>query len=331
MARAGLRVGVVGATGALGSQLIEVLGERHFPVVQLLPLATDDSLGSEVELFGEAIPVETGEVSVTGLDLLFLCAPPGASLEWARKALHAGVACIDVSGALSGQSEVPLLVADLEPSREELGRPVLAVPAGASLAWLMVLAPLARQAGLERVVGTSLHSVSSAGRAGAETLHAEVVALFNQREAPESSVFPHEVAFDCVPWVGEAEGDATDVEERLGRDLRRVLGPELAVQVTSVRVPTFAGLGASLLVETREPLSPETLSAALDKASGIEVWSGAVPGPTLRDATGRDAVLVGRVRHARGSERVLQLWLAADPQRLAAGQAVRLAQARSGG
>jgi aspartate-semialdehyde dehydrogenase len=325
----GLRVAVAGATGALGGELIEVIEERRFPAINLLALASERSLGETVELRGDVFDVESGARSLRSLDLLFLCAPPPASLEWARLALRESVPCIDLSGALAGAPDVPLLAAELAPSAEALRAPILAAPAGPALAWAIALAPLARGAGLVRVVGTALESASSGGRRGIESLSAESIALFSQQDLPDPTVFERPVAFDCVPALGEAATEgSTPHEDALARDLERLLGAGLRIGATTLRVPTFVGTGASLAVETREPLSPSEACALLAKAPGVELVDPALSVPTTRTAAGRDVVLAGRVRRDPSCERGLLLWLAADALRLAAVNGVKLAEAR---
>jgi aspartate-semialdehyde dehydrogenase len=265
--------------------------------------------------------------------VLFLCVPRESALDWIRLALHAEVPCIDCTGAVAEVNEVPLLVPELGLPPEALAGPVLAVPPGPALAWALVLAPIHARARLRRVVATGLESVSSGGRSGVDTLRAEVISLFNQTEPPDSSVFPCAVAFDCVPQVGapgtdEATHEATGGESDLTHQLGRLLRTELALAVTSVQVPAFAGIGASLALETEEPLAPAALRDLLGKAPGVEVWDPGRPGPTTREPTGRGVVLVGRIRRDPSVPAGLLLWLAADPVRLAAQTAVRLAELR---
>jgi aspartate-semialdehyde dehydrogenase len=313
----------------MGSDLLSVLEARRFPLTELVPVATERSMGRVVEFQEQSIPVETQLPSLRGLGLVFLCVPSEEALEWVRAALHAEVPCIDLSGSVEGAGEVPLLVANLCPDPVDLLQPVIATPAGPTLAWSLVLEPIHRCAGLRRVIGTAFEAVSGAGSAGIEALQAEAIALFGQRTVPEPTVFPQGIAFNCIPMVGEAgEGADTEVEEALVRGLRRLLGDELPVAVTAVRVPTFSGTGASIAVEVAEELSAAELEELLAKSPGVALPGDAMPSPTTRDAAESEMVLVGRIRRDPTSERGLLFWLAADPVRLAASNAVQLAEAR---
>jgi aspartate-semialdehyde dehydrogenase len=325
----GLRVAVIGATGTMGGDLLSVLEARRFPLAELIPVATERSIGRVVEIHGQSIPVETDLPSLRGLGLVFLCVPGREAPEWVRAALHAEVPCIDLSGAMEGAEDVPLLVANLQPDPVDLLQPVIAAPAGPTLAWSLVLEPIHRYVGLRRVIGTAFEAVSGAGSAGIESLRAEAIALFGQLEAPESTVFPHGIAFNCIPVVGEAgEGAQTGAEEALVRGLRRLLGAELPVAVTAVRVPIFSGTGASIAVEVAEDLSAAELHELLAKSPGVTLPDDTMPSPTILEAVESETVLVGRIRRDSSSERGLLLWLAADPVRLAASNAVRLAESR---
>ena len=329
MASGGVRIGIVGATGALGGEVLAALSASPLPVREIVPIASERSLGRDVEFQGEVYPVETDGPSLRGLDLVFLCAPAAQSLEFVREALRAEVACIDLSGATAASSEVPLGVAEFGVEPEAVRAPVVATPTGPALAWALVLRPLDERARLGRVTGTSVEGASVAGREGIESLYVESLALFNHTEAPEAEVFSAPVAFDCLPAVGPVGEDGHSRHETLlVRTLGRLLGPRTKLGVTSVQVPTFLGHGAVLGVETEEDLEPAEAVAVLDKASGVEVWREGGAGPSTRAAAGRDAVLVGRVRRDPSRERSLLLWLAADLLRLSAVNAVRLATPR---
>jgi aspartate-semialdehyde dehydrogenase len=317
--------------------VIAVLEERRFPLSELLPFATDRSLGEDIEFRGDEIPVECEMPALRGLDLLILCTPPGAALELVREALRAEVPCIDCSGALAGSPEVPLQVADLCSPEASRAAPVLAAPAGPTLAWAHVLAALEGAAGIERVVGTVLQSAAHAGRRGIEALSGETVSLLSQQEPPACEVFAGQVAFDCIPAVGDpgAGGEesahgaiAADAETRV--ELRRLINRDLSLSVTVVQVPTFLGDGSSIAVETRRAIQPGEVAAILQKVPGVELWEGGLHGPTTRDTAGRDGALVGRLRQDTSREKGLLLWLVADSLRLAAVNAVKLAETRLG-
>ncbi len=330
MSGAGLRVAVIGATGALGSELLTVLDERRFPLADVVPVATDRSLGSEVELGGEVYPILTEVPRLEAIDALFLCAPPGVALEFAKAALRARVPCFDLSGALAAQPDVPLLAADLGFTAGDLAKPLVATPAGAALALALVLAPIAREAGLRRVVATSLEAVSGAGQQGMASLSQQVLAIFNHEDPPASDVFDRPVAFDVLPTVGElGAAGATAAEEALAGGVRRLLQrPDLPIATTVLRVPTFTGDGASLAVETESVLDAARASEILAKASGVSLAQEDPRGPSTRSCSGSELVRVGRLRPDPTAPRGLLLWTAADAVRLAASNAVRLAEAR---
>ncbi len=320
------RVAVVGATGSLGRQLVEILGDRRYPVGHLLAIAGEDSLGQDVELAGEVWPISGAEASLAEIDLVFLCAPPDVSLEWAGRALRTPTPCIDVSGTLAGQPDVPLLVADRMAPDAEIHQPLVAGPPATSLAAALVLGPLAEAAGLRSVVGTVLASASSGGRDRVDALSSQSLAVFGAATGGAEDPVPG-IAFDCDPVVGHLEDDgATDAEHRLVAALQRLVRSDLPVALTAVRVPTFVGDGVSLRIETERPLSPDDARAVLAKAPGVEVATSVAP--TTRATAGRDQVVVARVRRDPTCERGLQLWLAADGVRLAALNGVKLAESR---
>jgi aspartate-semialdehyde dehydrogenase len=317
---------VVGATGSLGGELLEQLRERRFPIQELRPIATDRSLGETIDWLGHELPVSTDE-GLDGLDLVFLCTPPAASLDWVRRALRASAACFDFSGALAGQAEVPLLGDGAARDPDVLGAPLVSVPAAPALALAWVLAPLRDAAGLARAVVTVCDSASGAGRRGTDALEAETIALFNQEEVPESGL-GHGLAFDCLPASGPLdEGGASAAESRIASELPRLLGAGLPHSVTALRVPIFAGMGVQLCVETERPLDVERARERLAKAPGVTLWP-AAQGPSTRDAVGENAVQVGRVRRDAAAPNGLSLWLALDPVRLAASHALEVAEAR---
>jgi aspartate-semialdehyde dehydrogenase len=320
-----LRIGVLGATGALGGEVLALLADSPLGVAELVPVATDRSLGQQLEFRGVEYPVESELPPVRGLDVVFLCAPAGASLEAARQALMASVPCIDVAGALAGSPEVALRVAGDDPPAALAGEPLLVGPPGAALPWALVLRPLDAAAGLRRVVGTALEAASRGGRTGIETLYSETLAILNQGEPPPPDVFGRPVAFDCVPAGAGAEESAGD---SVAAALRRLVRPDLRIALSVVQVPAFVGFGASAALEFERPIDPKQAGEILAGAPGVERWPGEPGALTLRAAAGRDTVLVNPPRCDGSVPHGLLLWFAADVLRLAASNALRLALAR---
>jgi aspartate-semialdehyde dehydrogenase len=343
------RIVVFGATGHLGQQLIAKLDESGWPITELLGVASSESAGLEFEFRGELLDVVSEWPVLKGRDLVFVCTPAAEALEVVREALRAEVPCIDCSGALENQVDVPMPasfpligshVASAEATAledERVGNaPLLSVPSGTTLAWAPILLAL----GVSRVVGTVLCSASAQGRHGVTALSQESIALFNQSETPEAGPAGQTVAFDVIPAGG------IDCE-RVQRESRRLLGEDLRIGVASLQVPTFVGEGASLALELSDPMDGDAVEARLNAMDGvvvardglgsrglvaIEEDSTEPVGPTMRDAIGSDEILVGRIE-ADGSLPAgegWRLWMAFDPLRLVADQALRLAGRRLG-
>lgn len=325
---AALRIGVIGATGTLGNELVQRLDRSRLDVEELVPVATDRSLGIDVEFRGSELAVET-ELNLRGLDCVFLCTPAEVSRELVREALRQEVTCVDASGAMAATPEAPLHVAGDEDLPE--GSPLLVTPPGAALALGLVLRAVHDAAGLQRASATCLEAASWGGRDGVESLYRESVALFNQQEFPEPGVFGQAVAFDCVPALGEVDESGESERERAMADcLARLVAPEAGYALQFVQVPTFVGFGATLSIETERALDPKQARDLLDAASGVQAWSGFSDGATMRASSAEEGVVVDRVRRDPSREGGLLLWLATDVVRLAADHAVRLAEGQLG-
>jgi aspartate-semialdehyde dehydrogenase len=298
MGARGQRVALLGATGMVGRELLEVLAERRFPVAELLPYATEGSAGSELEFRGELLEVEPlrGGGAWEDCDLVF-CAAPGV-LDAERLARHpTGARLVDLSGALELDPGVPL---------HRFGAPGLpagtrrvAVPRGVVVGVAAVLETLAGEAGLRRASVVTLEPASGVGRAGIDELSEQTLEILRAMtgEAGAAERFPLPLAFDCLPQVGLALGDGeTSEEARLRHVVRRWLArPDLVLEVTRVRVPVFSGSLALVHAELARPLAREAARKCLAGRRGLVLCDqGELPTP--RTATGRDAIAVGRVR-----------------------------------
>jgi len=327
MAGTGLRIGVVGATGSLATEMLDCLSLSSLRIAEIVPVATNDSLGSEIEFQGSSYPVETDASRLTSLDMMFLCAPAAAAFDYVRRSLKERIPCIDLTGATLGSEDVPVCVAGYGTLPE--GAPLIAIPTSPALALIMALQPIDAAVGLGRVSASVLESASVAGKEGLATLYQESLALLGQQEPPEPSVFPGGVAFDVHSGARELDPEGRTRREAASVEtLGSLLSQDVKIATTFVQVPAFVGLGVSLSLETRDEATPSEVADLLGKAPGVEVWPEGQIGPSTRAATGLDHVLVGRLRRDSSARRGLQLWLVADPIRLGASHAVQLAAMR---
>jgi aspartate-semialdehyde dehydrogenase len=334
MAGDGYRVGVLGATGAVGSTILEVLAERGFPASEVVPFASERSAGRAIEWVGEELEVRVlGEETIAGLDLVLSSAGGSVSAEWAPKLVDAGAVVVDNTSYWRMHDDVPLVVAGVNPEAAGAHRGILANPNCTTMVAMMALGPIHRAAGLERLVVSSYQAVSGTGQKAIEELRSQSKLVLEGEESPPASVYPHRIAFNVLPQVEVfADGDDYTTEERkVMAETRKILGlgEEVGISATCARVPVFTGHSESLNVQTREDLSPEDCRALLAEAPGVVVVDDPGSGryPLAIDAAGRDEVLVGRIRRDPGQERCLNLWVAGDNLRKgAATNAVQVAE-----
>lgn len=340
-ARRSVCVVVFGATGHLGQALIAKLAESDWPIASLLGVASSESAGETFEFRGEELDLHSEWPVLRGQDLVFLCTPPTEALEIIREALRAEVPCIDCTGALANQADVPLppppSVGGTSSDDDRIGQaPILSVLSGTTLAW----APILDALGVSRASGTVVSSAAALGRKGVVALSEESIALFNQSEDPGGGPAGQPVAFDVIP------GGGIDCE-RVRSECQRLFGDRLRLDLANLQVPTFVGEGTSLFLELTAPLRLTEIETRLNKAEGLTVVregpgsrglaevsaaSSAPIGPTLRDAIGSDQILIGRIEPDQSLPEGLgwRCWLTCDPLRLTADQAFALASRRLG-
>lgn len=329
-----VRIGLVGATTALGQEIGSALAdESDLDVAELRAFADAESEDQESD-YESVMNLRSGTADFSGLDVVLMASSPQRALDEIRRALRSEVACIDCSGALLGAEEVPLLVAGPGESDSAWSGPLVSSPTDASLSWIRVLRVLDGEAGVVGVSGSVLHSASIQGHAGMEELSLQTLALLSQNEAPPAEVFPAQVAFDCFPHRAESEpeGDAMMAasEAKLRLSLRRSLGTKMRFSATSIQVPAFAGEGSALCVQTRDAVSADSVARWLEATPGICLAPDLSVAST-RETVGSEDVWVARVRpdlSAADPQRSFLMWLSADPVRLAAQNALALAWAR---
>lgn len=315
----GLRLAVVGATGAVGGEVLAALDASSLPVGELVAVASEDSLGTDIEFQGEIAPVHAELPALHGLDAVLCCAPRVVAPEIVRAALHAEVPCIDLSGAFADRSEVPLVWGE---ETAEAAAPLRACPPPTALVWRPLLRALAGVAPLERVDGTVLEAASAGGRRAIEALSAESMALFNQQEPPDSDAGVRPRAFDLVPGSG-SEGPGGRPRERALRDaLGRGLGVSPALTARWIQVPAFVGEASSLVLRFAAPVEARAAAERLAKEPGLELWEREGEGPNLRAVAGRATVIVAAPEPDPEDATRLRLWAVADVLRLAATRAV---------
>lgn len=336
---AGVRVAILGATGAVGEELLRVLEEREFPVASLKLLASPRSAGSTLSFRGEALPVEAVTPDAfRGIDLAFFSAGASVSREYAPPALEAGVTIVDNSSAFRMDEGVPLVVPEVNGHLLEQGPQLVANPNCSTTILVMALAPIGRAAGLRRVIVSTYQAVSGAGARAMEELKAQLVAWIEGRPM-EAAILPYAggerhqpIAFNVLPQCDRFdELGYTKEEWKLVHETRKILDdPELAVTATTVRVPVLRSHSESVYVETERPLEVEEVRRLLRQAPGVTVLDDPDQQlyPTPLEASGQDPVFVGRIRKDPFAPAALSLWVVGDQIRKGAAlNAVQIAEA----
>jgi aspartate-semialdehyde dehydrogenase len=326
-------VGVVGATGAVGSTILEVLAEREFPVAELVPFASGRSAGRKVGFDGSEVECRPlSAESIQGVDIALASAGGKVSAEWAPKLIEAGAVVVDNTSFWRMHDDVPLVVADVNDDAVEGHNGLVANPNCTTMQMMVALKPILDAAGIERLVVSTYQSVSGTGREAIRELREQSRAVLDGGR-PEPRVFPHQVAFNVLPQVEVfADGDDYTTEERkVMRETRKILGlsERVGISATCVRVPVVTGHSESVNVQTERDLSPEECRELLGAAPGLVVLDDPADGiyPLPVAVEGRDEVLVGRIRRDPSHERCLNLWVVGDNLRKgAATNAVQVAR-----
>lgn len=336
----GLRVAVVGATGAVGGEILRVLRERRFPVAELVPLATTRSAGAAVAWGEERLQVaEAVPSSFDGIDLAFFCATTDASRQLAPEAARRGAVVIDKSNAFRMDDNVPLVVPEVNPGAAFSHRGIIASPNCSTIQLVVPLAPIHRRVRVARVIVSSYQSVSGAGLDAVGELVREVQAFVRAGcpvppppdfVSPEK-VFSRPIAFNCLPQIDEFDdAGSTGEETKLLRETRRILDcPGLPLAATCVRVPVLVGHALAVNIDTDPPLDPDAARRLLEASPGVRVIDDPPRGqyPLPLDVAGRDEVFVGRIRRDPSAQNGLMMWIVADNLRKgAATNAVQIAE-----
>lgn len=331
-------IAVVGATGAVGREVLRVLEERDVTLLGLRPIASERSAGKTVPFRGEDIPITViSERAFDGVDLVLWDTPDEISIEWMPKVRDRAVH-IDNSSSFRLQDDVPLVVPEVNPDAARGHKGLVANPNCTMITLLMPLAPLHRAANARRVICSSYQSVSGAGVAGIDDLYEQLEKLLPEREAvrrgqidlPPGRAFAHPIAFNVIPHVGGFDdAGSTSEERRVASETRKVLGSDTEIFATTVRVPTVVGHGISAWVEFDRPIEVEEARALLSAADGVTVEDEPKANryPTILQSSGRDKAIVGRLRNDPANTNALGFFSTCDNLRKGAAlNAVQIAE-----
>jgi len=326
-----LRVAILGATGAVGVEILTLLEERDFPISQLKLLASPRSAGTQLSFRGQKIEVEAiSEGAFNDIDLVLASAGGSVSKEWLPKAVAAGAVAIDNSSAYRMDPNVPLVVPEVNPDAARNHQGMIANPNCTTILMSLAIWPLHQVQPIRRVVVSTYQSASGAGaRAMAEVKQQARAMLAG--ETPQTDAFPYPLAFNLFPHNSDLnEAGYCQEEMKMVHETRKIFGvPDLRLTATCVRVPVLRAHSEAINIEFDAPFSPAQAKALLEAAPGVTVvedWSrNYFPMPL--EASGQDNVLVGRIRRDISNDHALELWLSGDQIRKGAAlNAVQIAE-----
>jgi aspartate-semialdehyde dehydrogenase len=326
-----LRVAILGATGAVGQELLQLLDERRFPVAELRPLASPRSAGRTLRWQQQDLPIAAVSAEAfEGVDLVLASAGGAASRQWAPVAAAAGAVVIDNSSAFRMDPEVPLVVPEVNPQAAFAHRGIIANPNCTTILLTLALAPLHGRRPIRRVVVSTYQSASGAGARAMEELRQLSRTVLDGGEA-RSEVLPHSLAFNLFLHNSPLQPNGYCEEElKMVNETRKIMGiADLRLTATCVRVPVLRAHSEAVNIEFHEPFPVDEARALLRQAPGVELLedfaANRFPMPT--DVTGRDPVAVGRIRQDLSDPNALELWLCGDQIRKGAAlNAVQIAE-----
>lgn len=326
----GWNIAILGATGAVGGALLELLAERQFPVGELSALAHAESVGETLRFDGRSIPVEDAqEFDWTRAQLAFFVAGAGASARYAEEAASAGCLVIDTSGIFALDPDVPLVVPDVNPFvlADYRNRNIIASAHSLTSQLLTAIKPIIDDGGLSRVQVTSLLSASASGKVAVDALAGQSARLLNGMPIDEDDHFGRQLAFNVLPLLPDSEGSVRE-ERRIVDETRKILQDEgLMISASCVQAPVFYGHAQVVSVEALRPLAAEEARDAFARAEDIAL-SDENDFPTqVGDASGSAHVSVGCVRNDYGMPEQIQFWSVADNVRFGGAlMAVKIAE-----
>lgn len=324
-------VAVVGATGAVGREMLDTLVRRDFPHAEVRALASSRSAGTQVEFGEKTLTVqELTEASFAGVDLALFSAGGSTSEKFAPCAVKAGCVVVDNSSAWRMDKSVPLVVPEVNPHDLAWHKGIIANPNCSTIQMVVVLKPLHDAATIKRVVVSTYQAVSGTGQKAIVELETQVRQMFNGQE-PTASVYPHRIAFNCLPQIDVfLDNEYTKEEMKMVLETKKIMGDSsIRLTATTVRVPVFYGHSESVNIETEAKLTAKEARAILAQAPGVRVFDN--PGEKIYPmpivAAGEDDTFVGRIREDESIEKGLNMFIVADNIRKGAAlNAVQIAE-----
>jgi len=318
----GYRVAIVGATGAVGMLMREILEERNFPVSSLRLLASPRSAGKRLPFRGEPIPVEVlDENSFTGIDFVLSSAGSSVSKQYLPSAVRAGAICIDNTSAFRMDPKTPLVVPEVNPHAAFQHQGIIANPNCSTIQMVVALKPIHDVARIRRVVVSTYQGVSGAGALAMAEAKAQIEAALAEKPY-ETTKFLHPIAFNCIPQIPHGVGSSpfneegySEEEVKMMRETVKIMeDPEIRVTATTVRIPVLVGHSESINIQTERKITAQQAREVLAKAPGVRVLDDPARGeyPMPLYAAGRDETFVGRIREDASAENALNLWVVSD-------------------
>jgi aspartate-semialdehyde dehydrogenase len=328
----GYRVAVVGATGNVGREMLNILEEVNFPVEKIHAIASRKSIGVEVSFGNEIIKCEDiAQFDFSRVDIVLMSVSGAFSKEWSPRIAAAGPIVIDNSSAWRMDPDVPLIVPEVNPDDAEWAnrKNIIANPNCSTVQLVVALKPLHDAARIKRVVVSTYQSVSGAGKEGMDELFDQTKNVFVLGATPPKK-FPKQIAFNVIPFIGAFQDDGyTDEEQKMWRETHKMLDPEIKLTVTCVRVPVMVGHSEAVNIEFHDPLDEDEARDILREAPGVIVIDkrDETGYMTPKEAQGEFAVYVSRIRNDASVENGLNMWVVSDNLRKGAAlNAVQIAE-----
>ena len=329
------KVAILGATGAVGREMMKILAEREFPVEELHLLASQRSVGQKIHWQGQELTVELAcDEAFQGMDIVLGAAENDIAKQFAPAIVKAGAVFVDNSSAFRMDPEVPLVIPEINPQDAKKHKGIIANPNCTTIISLVAINTLNQDSPIESIVASSYQAVSGAGAGGPIELMAEVDAL-SKGESYQPKVFQYQIAYNVIPQIGgEAFEGYTSEEMKMQNEGRKILHlPDLKVSCTCVRVPVVRSHSVSIVVRTKEKISVEQARAAIAQAAGCRLVDdlGSKRYPMPLDTSDQDLVFVGRIRDDLTSDNGLNVWCCGDQVRKgAATNTVQIAELAMG-